>query len=63
MNRHHDGYWVGFADIRVLLEWNGYMRVLAKQQRYGSMIDENQGVHLVGSERYACATWECQTGI
>jgi hypothetical protein len=25
---HHDGYWVGFADTRVLLVWNGYRQVL-----------------------------------
>jgi hypothetical protein len=50
---HHDGYWVGFADTRVLLVWNGYRQVLTTPQRYDLMIDVNQGVHLGESERYA----------
>jgi hypothetical protein len=29
------------------------MKALAKPQRYDSMIDMNQVVHLVGNERYA----------
>jgi hypothetical protein len=49
MNEHHDGYWVGFADTRVLFEQNGYREVFVNPQQYGSMIDGNQGVHLVGS--------------
>jgi hypothetical protein len=56
MNEHHDGYWVGFADTRVLLAHNSYRKVLVKPQRYGSMKDGNQGVHLVGSGRYANTT-------
>jgi hypothetical protein len=36
---HHDGYWVGFANTRVLLKRNGYRKVLAKPQQYGLMID------------------------
>jgi hypothetical protein len=50
---HHDGYWVGFADTRVLLVWNGYRQVLTTPRRYDLMIDVNQGVHLGESERYA----------
>jgi hypothetical protein len=34
-----------------------------RPQCYGSMIDTNQGVHLVGSERYASTTQESQAGI
>jgi hypothetical protein len=49
MNEHHDGYWVGFADTRVRFEQNGYREVFVNPQQYGSMIDGNQGVHLVGS--------------
>jgi hypothetical protein len=39
VNGHHDRYWVGFADTRVLLVWNGYMQVVTKQRRYDLMID------------------------
>jgi hypothetical protein len=42
MNEHHDGYWVGFSNTRVLLERKGYRKVLVKPQRYNSMIDGNQ---------------------
>jgi hypothetical protein len=40
-------------DTRVLLGHNSYMKVLMKPQQHSSMIDVNQGAHLVGSERYA----------
>jgi hypothetical protein len=36
VNGHHVGYWVGFADTRVLLESNGGREALANPQRYGS---------------------------
>jgi hypothetical protein len=53
MNGNHDGYWVRFVDTRVLLERNGSREALTNPQRYGLMVDVNQGVHSVGSERYA----------
>jgi hypothetical protein len=43
-----DRYWVGFADTRVLLEWNGYRQVLTKSQRYGLMIDGTKDYTLLG---------------
>jgi hypothetical protein len=33
----------------------GYKKALVKPQRYDWMIDVNQGVHSVGSDRYASA--------
>jgi hypothetical protein len=50
VNGHHVGYWIGFVDTRVLLERNNYSKVLVKPQRYDSMIDMNQGVHLAENE-------------
>jgi hypothetical protein len=51
--RHHPGYWIDLVNTKALLERNGYRKALANPQRCVSMIDPSQGVHLVGSERYA----------
>jgi hypothetical protein len=37
VNGQHVGYWVGFADTRLLLERNGGREALVNPQRYGSM--------------------------
>jgi hypothetical protein len=49
VNQHQAGYWIDLVNTKTLLERNGYRKALAKQQRHGSMIDADQGVHLVGS--------------
>jgi hypothetical protein len=52
--QHSLGYWINLDDSRVLLGHQvGYMKALTKPQRYGSRIDVNQGVHLIGSDRCA----------
>jgi hypothetical protein len=56
-------YWVNLDDSWVPSGHQvGYKKALMKPQWYDSMMDMNQGVHLVESEWYASTTQEGQTG-
>jgi hypothetical protein len=48
VDRHHVGYLLEISDTWAQIGQNGYKKALAKSQRYGSMIDVNQWVHLLG---------------
>jgi hypothetical protein len=53
VDQHHVGYLLKIGDTRALTGQHGYEKALVKTQRPSSMIGANQGVHLVGGERYA----------
>jgi hypothetical protein len=53
VNQHPVGYWVDMVNTKALLERNGCKKAPVKTQRSSSMIDANQGAHMVGGERYA----------
>jgi hypothetical protein len=46
--RHQAGYWIDLANTRAPLEQNGCKKANVNPQRYGSMVDANQGVHFSG---------------
>jgi hypothetical protein len=48
--RHQAGYCIDLANTRAPLEWNYCKKALVNPQQYASMVDMNQGVHLVRSE-------------
>jgi hypothetical protein len=49
MNIPHVGYLIKIIATQALAGQNGYKKALVKPQRYGWMINVNQGVHSVGS--------------